>query len=382
MTFKASLPASYLLLSAFLLIPLGAYSQVTLTGAIQFSTKSTGAAYGGLLWNTLGGDSYYDLWLAENPDATSPVNGPSDAQADIAILLQLDNAYKYYIFGQPGPGVVTGFNGLNLFFGGNNSTPGISVSGATNSFSFLPTGGTTLTLRGTSVAGSGTGFYSSGGTVVLLTGYDWNAPATPPGDVAQAFAFSPASGDVPDYFGSFTLEVWPAAALSLSQTGGPPGTKLTASGSSFAAGETVDIYLNHIGGTPLIRTTTEASGAFTVNADERQMPYGPLSFYAVGQTSGKLGAASFFVTAAMVVTPDHGVPGDTAAATGLGFGAEEAINVYWNEPRQLLGTTTANGDGTGSLKITIPANAPVGLNAVFGVGYATQATAYAKVKVE
>ena len=65
-----------LLLSIFLLVPFTAYSQVTLTGAIQFSANSTGASYGGLLWNTLGGDSYYDLWLAENPEATSPVNGP------------------------------------------------------------------------------------------------------------------------------------------------------------------------------------------------------------------------------------------------------------------------------------------------------------------
>ena len=84
-----------------------AYSQtVTLTGAIEFSTNGGGTAYGGLLWNTLGGDSYYDLWLAQNPDATSAINGPSDAQAGISIPLEVDHTYEFYGFGQPGPGIV------------------------------------------------------------------------------------------------------------------------------------------------------------------------------------------------------------------------------------------------------------------------------------
>ena len=45
-----------LLLCVFLLVPLSAYPQTTLTGAIQFSTNSTGAFSGGQVWNTLGGD--------------------------------------------------------------------------------------------------------------------------------------------------------------------------------------------------------------------------------------------------------------------------------------------------------------------------------------
>ncbi len=92
---------------------------------------------------------------------------------------------------------------MNLFFDGSNSIPGISVFGATNSSNFLSNGASTLTLQGTSVAGSGRSFYGSGGVIVVLSGYDWNSPATPPGDVCQAFVFSPGGG--PDYFGSFTL---------------------------------------------------------------------------------------------------------------------------------------------------------------------------------
>jgi hypothetical protein len=370
-----------LFLSIFLLVPLTAYSQVTLTGAIQFSANSTGAYYGTTEWNTVGSPSCcYSLWLALNPDATSPVNGPSDAQAPIAIPLGVGNSSTYYIFAYPWESF--SFNGLNLFFDGNDSTPGISVFGATNSSNFLPNGSSTLTLQGASVAGSGSASYSADGVTVVLTGYDWNTPATPPGDVCQGYAFAPAPGGVADYFGSFTLQVYPAATLRLSQTGGPPGTELTTTASGFAPGETVDIYINHIGGPPLTTTTADANGAFTVSAREPQMAYGPIDIYAVGLTSGKLGAAPFFVSAAMVMTPHQGVPGDTTTAHSLGFGAGETVDIYWGEPRQLLGAATASRKGTSTLTITIPANAPRGPNRVLGVGQTTQATGFGEVVVK
>ena len=367
-------------LAAFLLVPLSAYPQTTLTGAIQFSTNSNGAASGGLLWNTLGGDSYYDLWLAQNPDATSPVNGPSDAQAGIAIPLEAGNSYTFYIFGQPGPGLITGFNGLNLFFDGSNSTPGISVLGATNNSNFLPNSASTLTLQGTSVAGSGRSFYSSGGTIVVQAGYDWNKPATPPGDVCQAFVFSP--GDGADYFGSFTLQVWPAAALSINQTSGSPFTKLTVTGSGFVPTETVDISASHPGAPPLLATTTaDASGSFAVTPREPQHPYGPMDVYAVGTNSRHLGAATLFVTPALGMNPATGVPGGTTTAYGFGFGAGEVVDVYWNNPRQLLGTATGNGHGSSALTIAIPANASPGINGVIGIGQITKAIGIGEVAV-
>jgi hypothetical protein len=83
------------------MVPLSAYPQTTLTGAIQFATDSTGAFSLNQSWNTLGGDLCWDLWLAQNPDASSPVNGPSDAQAAINIPLAAGNSYRFYIFGAP-----------------------------------------------------------------------------------------------------------------------------------------------------------------------------------------------------------------------------------------------------------------------------------------
>ena len=271
-----------LALAAILLVPLSAYPQTTLTGAMWFATSSSGAtsvaqAYADGALNTLGGDQWWDLWLALNPDATLPVNGPSDAQASISIPLQAGKSYKYYIFGQ-GPCCNLTFSGLNLFFDGNGAAPGISVFGPLNTPSFRPDSSSTLSLEGNPVPGSGSTFYSLAGVVAVLTGFDWNASANPPGDVCQEFAFSPAAGDVQSAFGSFTLQVYTAAALSLSQGSGSPGTKLTMTGSGFAPTETADIYAGHIGSSPILTTTTDASGSFTATPREPQLPYGPIDF--------------------------------------------------------------------------------------------------------
>ncbi|MGA2578535.1 MAG: hypothetical protein ABSH24_21185 [Bryobacteraceae bacterium] len=374
-------------LAVFLMVPLAAHAQTTLTGAMWFGTSSTGAtsvaqAYADGANNTLGGDQWWDLWLALNPDASAPVNGPSDAQASISIPLQAGSSHRYYIFGQ-GPCCNLSFSGLNLFFDNNSSTPGISVFGALNTSGFLPNSSSTLTLQGDAGPSSGRSFYSSSGVVVVLSGYDWNAPANPPGDVCQAFAFSPAPGDVPGAFGSFTLQVWPAAALSLSQASGSPDARVTLTGSGFAAGETVEIFGGHIGVPPIFAsTTTDANGSFSVTARDPQHPYGPMDVYAVGVSSHRLGAATLTVTPALAMNPATGAPGSTTAAYGLGFGGGETVDIYWNSPRQLLGTATANSDGSSALTITIPANAPLGVNAVIGVGQTTKAIGIGKVVVQ
>src|SRR5579885_3572011 len=74
-----------------------ANSQTTLTGAILFSTDPLGNYDGSDRWNTTGPDASFNLWLALHPDASSPVNGPSDAQAEISIPLQVGKTYRYYI---------------------------------------------------------------------------------------------------------------------------------------------------------------------------------------------------------------------------------------------------------------------------------------------
>jgi hypothetical protein len=240
-----------------------------------------------------------------------------------------------------------------------------------------------LTLQVTFVAGSGRASYSADGVTVVLTGYEFHTPATPPGDVCQGYTFAPASGNVADYYGSFTLDVFPAASLSVSQASGSPETKLTMAGSGFAPTETVYVYAGHLGAPPLFATTTtDASGSFTVSAREPQHPYGPMDVYAVGASSHKLGAATLSVTPGLLMNPGTGAPGGSTEAYALGFGADETVDIYWNNPRQLLGTATSNGEGSAALTITIPANASPGTNAVIGVGQATKAIGLGAIKVQ
>ena len=235
----------------------------------------------------------------------------------------------------------------------------------------------------TPVSGSGKSFYSSGGATVVLTGYNWNDSATPPGDVAQAFSFTPAPGGEASPFGSLSLLVLPSAALSLTQTSGAPGTKITLTGSAFAPSETVEVYGGHIGAAPRFTvTTSNTSGSFEVSAEEPQHPYGPMDVYALGLKSGKLGAATLLVTPEVVMGPEIGAPGNTVTAYSLGFGANETVDIYWGQPRQLLGTTVANALGTAALSFTIPANAPTGLNGVAGVGLTTKAIGIGAIEVE
>ena len=258
-----------LALAAMLLFPLPVYSQVTLTGAMLFSTTSTGAWNNYSELNTVGGDNWWDLWLALNPDATSPVNGPSDAEAGISIPLQVGKSYKYYFFGS-GPCCTSSecFTALNLFLTVTVPPPGISVFGALNSASFLPDGNTTITLDGSPVAGPGTSFYNSGVVIVVLGGYD--APSRESARRRMpTFEFSP--GDSLSFFGSFSLRVFPAAALSLSPVSGS-GTKLTITGSGFAPAETVDIFAGRIGATLLSTPTTDSSGSFTVTIRGKYVP--------------------------------------------------------------------------------------------------------------
>jgi hypothetical protein len=88
------------------------------------------------------------------------------------------------------------------------------------------------------------------------------------------------------------------------------------------------------------------------------------------------------VTPELMMSPAIGAPGSAVTAYGLGFGAGETVDIYWGQPRQLLGTATASELGTATLSITIPANAPAGLNGVAGVGLTSSAIGIGAIEVE
>jgi len=366
---------------------LPAHAQITLTGAVWFASTPTGGTsvsqgYADGATNTLGGDQWWNLWFALDADGTSPINGPSDVQAPISIPLQKGRSYRYYLFNQ-GPCCTLGYSGLNLFFNGNGSAPGISVFGALNAASFLPNANSSTFSLPVSIApGSGTGYYVSGGDVVIVSGYEWQSSGTL--DVCQAFTFTP--GSAPSATGSVILQVYPAATVSGSLPSAAPGTTITFTGSGFVPMEVVKIHVGGFGTTPVATAIADAAGNFTIGASVPQRPYGPEDVYAAGQTSGRLGATTVDLTPRLRISPSTGSPGGAATAQGLGFGAGETVNVYWGNPRQLLGTPPTNISGSfvgsGALHFMIPTNAAPGSNPVIAIGQTTGAIAIGKITVE
>lgn len=354
-----------------------AYPQVTLTGAIELSTDLNGAFSNQDHWNTIGGDASWVLWLAQNPDATMPINGPGVEEAGISIPLNVGHTYRFYTFASPDNPLT--YAGLNLFFNGDSTSPGISVSGALNNTLYSATRGSSLGLDLQTVPGAGKAFYHSGDATAVLTSYTFNGPATPPGDVCQPEMFVPGGG--PDLFGAFTLHVFPAASLTLSQSSGPPLTNLTFTASGFTPDEPVDIFGGRVAPPVIAVATADSNGAFSLHMRGPERALGPLDFYALGSISHRLGAASFFVTAAFTLQSTV-VPGSSVGTQLYGFSPDELVEFYWDEPRQLIGTAASNTVGFGQAVISIPANAAPGTGTVIAVGQNSKAIAVRQVKVQ
>jgi hypothetical protein len=168
------------------------------------------------------------------------------------------------------------------------------------------------------------------------------------------------------------------AKLAFSPTSSFPGEVVTVTCSGFVANETINLVYEHGNKSFNLGTlTADGSGSAVGTQNVPKGPYGTYLVYALGQSSGLFGAATFPVTPKLLLNPNVGAPGSTSVAQGVGFGKGETVNIYWSNPRQLLGTATADNSGSfldGSAPtITIPTGAATGLDAVFGVGQSTKA---------
>ncbi len=268
-----------------------------LTGLLSFSTDSGGSETGGQVWDTVpGAGGFYDLFVAPgtpngNPDGlTSPfINGPSDAQASINIPLQ-PGENMFTIFGEPG--LSTGYEGLNLFFGGSN-LPSISAFAPTRADStvppFSPDSGRTIALNdGTRVPGAGTVTFNDGGTPITLTDFFWADPYVYGVDRVEAYDANP--DGYPDFVGSFTLMVgnYPdLVATSLTWNTSQGGVDLgyqvnyaalpqdTSAGFYWASGTTEDTILEPAA-TPIpIPSTTPVGQPQTMHVDQQDLQSAP-----------------------------------------------------------------------------------------------------------
>ena len=190
---RASLIASVFLMSCLIT------RATALFGVANFSTDISGNAAFNQIWNTLGGDTFYNLYI---DDGSGFVNSGDGSSASINITLT-PGVHTYSIYGDPGLANRTW--ALNLFFNGDTTTPGISAvnSDGAAGTSLFADSGSTLTLAGNSVTGAGTLQFIDGFTTVTLTSYTFSDVAA----LDRVSPFSTSPNTILDFAGSFTLDV-------------------------------------------------------------------------------------------------------------------------------------------------------------------------------
>jgi hypothetical protein len=212
-TLRSLAPAALAALAVLLPSPASA---ALLTDLTVFSTNADGHNYYSLIWNTQGDpDDRFNLYVSTSPDFASPtfINGYDDANTQIAVDLQ-PGTYYFTLFGEsaftPVPSDVHFVT--NLYFGGNQSAPGISgLYGAA-----CPTVCAAGHPNGMAIDGSsghpeaGTLAWGDGSVNVTLTEFTWITNRTDIDKVwpywANHLQYNNGSG-TPDFFGTMRLEV-------------------------------------------------------------------------------------------------------------------------------------------------------------------------------
>jgi streptogramin lyase len=291
---------------------------------------------------------------------------------------------EYPITAATSSGITAGPDGALWFTDGTIGIGRITTAGVFSEYPLFVPNGICLITRGPDAALWFTGceqpVIGRITTAGVITQYGYYASDGPGGITAgpnRALWFT-------DLYSGIGEAVFVAASLSVSPVNGSPGIPLTFTGSAFAPNESVIIHAGFLGAAVLATATADASGAFTFTAPEPPLPYGSRQFLAVGQSSHRIGAATFSVTPRLILSPDSGTVGSTVVAEGLGFEPGEQVWIRWNNPRILLGVATANQDGTfngaGALQFTVPSGAPAGANLVSGIQYGPKVTTWFNVE--
>ena len=169
--------------------------------------------------------------------------------------------------------------------------------------------------------------------------------------------------------------VFATADLKVSPASGSYQVNLTFTGAGFAPNETIRIYTSGIGSAVLATATADATGSFSVTARAPESPNGPRLFLGSGQTSGKSGAADFYVKPRLIMNPNPVSPGSELRIEGYGFNPFDPVQIYWNNvPGIALAFSTADANGSFSARTAasfrVPTWMPSGHHVLIGIGAA------------
>ncbi len=154
------------------------------------------------MWNTLGNDLVFNLYVL---DGSTAINSGNGNNAGINIPLNTAGVYTFIFRAQPGLLTPNQF-GLNLFFNGNGSAPGISALVNAGSSTFVVNGaGSTPSLTGLPlVTGANSLVFADSSSQVTLTAL---SEARAGGNQVAPYTNVPGFIGGNDYVGSFTLSV-------------------------------------------------------------------------------------------------------------------------------------------------------------------------------
>jgi hypothetical protein len=145
--------------------------------------------------------------------------------------------------------------------------------------------------------------------------------------------------------------------LSLSETSGQAGSRVTANGVGFRPSETVDVTFN---GQNVGQPTAADNGTFSLSFTVPSLGPATYGVLAVGRASGSAAAASFTIKlgpATLTYDPPQSVPGTSVTASGTGFQPGETVVLTFNGPQ--VGSATADTAGNVTIVFTMP-NLPAG----------------------
>lgn len=179
----------------------GSVAAATITGATFFTAGPQGNSTLEV-WNTVGSDIPFNLYLL---DGVTPLNTGNGSNASINIPLTIPGSFTFVYRAQPAfqnPGQF----GMNLFFGGETNSPGISALVTANSSTFAANGAPlTNRLDGLPIApGAGTLVYTEGDFRITLTALSQERAV---GNQVGGYSNNPGIVGGNDFRGSFTLQV-------------------------------------------------------------------------------------------------------------------------------------------------------------------------------
>ncbi len=162
--------------------------------------------------------------------------------------------------------------------------------------------------------------------------------------------------------------VFVTANLSATPNQATYHSSIAFTGSAYLPNETVDIYRDGVGSTVLAQATADSAGNVDTNGIVPESPLGERFFLGLGTSSGRLGAAVFSMQPSITLSSYTGAPGATVTLSAYGFDSLSTLDIYWGHPQVLLGTVTADVNGSlkgeNAFQLTVPSDASPGRNQV------------------